>query len=377
MSRATPASLGIISKHMPALTTTIKALLSHDEGTSLDFKQTQYPFARATDNQKSEIIKDILAFANAFRHQDAYILLGITEGHPAQVTGITHHLSDAHLQQLINTKTNRPVEFSYHALRVNGKDIAAIRIAQQQRPIYLKKNFGNLHANTVYLRHGSSTSIATPDEIARMGNPDAPTLDLQFADANERRLQGTNLSITSTVLHTPKNIPDYGIAIDFLEFNRNYYREFITHATFDQLTKPIGLAITNTSSTTAHDVRVTLTMPDPKKKVTIALNAPPLPEQLTPDKPKQKPTPSRTIELERTSNAWHLTATFPKVQPHATQYLRHAVYIGARTTMTLNITAIIHADNLPTPITADLTIDLTNTKRTVTLIGALKIYNLD
>jgi hypothetical protein len=361
---------------MASLTATIKALLAKDESTTLDFKRDQYPFANATDNQKSELIKDVLAFANAFRHQDAYILLGITEGHPATVTGITNHLSDAHLQQLVNTKTNRPVEFSYHALRINGKDIAAIRIPLQQRPLYLKKNYGNLPANTVYLRHGSSTSIATPDEIARMGKPDTPTLDLQFADANERLLHGTHLTIASTVLRTPKNIPDYGVAIDFLEFNRHYYREFITHATFDQLTTPVGLAITNTSSTTAQDVRITLTILDPKRQVTVSLDAPPLPEQLIPDKPKQKTTP-RTIELERTSNAWHLTATFHKVQPQATQYLRHAVFIGARTTMTLKITATIHADNLPTPITADLTIDVKNTKRTVTLIGALKLYHLD
>lgn len=194
---------------MASLTDTIEALLWEDESTTLDFKQTQYPFATATDDQKSELLKDILAFANAFRRDDAYILLGVQDqpGGRATILGITNHLDDASLQQLVNTKTNRPVEFSYHALQINGKDIAAIRIPRQQRPLYLKKNFGNLPANTVYLRHGSSTSIATPDEISHM-QATVPTLTLTFADITQRRATGTRRQLTSTTLRTPSHVPD-------------------------------------------------------------------------------------------------------------------------------------------------------------------------
>jgi hypothetical protein len=363
---------------MASLTATIKALLSNDESTTLDFKRDQYPFANATDHQKSELIKDTLAFANAFRHQDAYILLGITEGHPATVTGITHHLNDAHLQQLLNTKTNRPIEFSYHALQINGKDIAAIRIPQQARPVYLKKHYGNLTANTVYLRHGSSTSIATPDDIARMGTPDTPTLDLHFADTSERKAQGTHRKITSTALHTPKNIPTLTAKVDILNglFNPDYYRDSITYATFHQFHKPLGIAITNTSSVTAHDVRITLDIPDLKHHVTITLYPPATPEQLaSTDKPKPAKA-KHAIELHHTSSAWHLAITFPKVQPRATQYLQHPFYLGAKQSMTVTIAVTIHADNLPTPITTTLTIRVTTTQRTTTLKGALKLYKL-
>ncbi len=146
-----PSAPGIISQHMASLTDTIEALLWEDESTTLDFKQTQYPFATATDDQKSEIIKDILAFANAFRRDDAS------------------------LQQLVNTKTSRTVEFSYHALTIDGQQLGAIRIPRQQRPTYLKKSYGKLQAQTVYLRHGSSTSTATPEEIARMGTDQQPS----------------------------------------------------------------------------------------------------------------------------------------------------------------------------------------------------------
>src|SRR5437899_1839798 len=108
---------------MAPLTDTIEALLWEDESTTLDFKQAQYPFA--TDDQKSEIIKDILAFANAFRRDDAYILLGVQDqqGGRATIIGVTNHPDDASLQQLVNTKTNRTVEFSYHALTIDGQQL--------------------------------------------------------------------------------------------------------------------------------------------------------------------------------------------------------------------------------------------------------------
>lgn len=156
---------------MQPLTTTVQALLWENESTSLDFKKAQYPFAGASDDQKSEIIKDILAFANAFRRDDAFILLGVREVHGgrAEVVGVDQHLSDASLQQMVNSKTNRTVEFSYHALELDGKPIGVIRVLRQRRPLFLTKAYGRLEASAVYLRRGSSTAKATPDEIAQMG----------------------------------------------------------------------------------------------------------------------------------------------------------------------------------------------------------------
>jgi hypothetical protein len=53
------------------------------------------------------IIKDILAFANAFRSTEAYIIIGAEDvkGGRAIIAGISHHPNDADLQQLVNTKT--------------------------------------------------------------------------------------------------------------------------------------------------------------------------------------------------------------------------------------------------------------------------------
>ena len=46
----------------PAL---IEILLNMAESDVLDFKRDQYPLAGATDDQKGELVKDIVAFDNA------------------------------------------------------------------------------------------------------------------------------------------------------------------------------------------------------------------------------------------------------------------------------------------------------------------------
>lgn len=52
---------------LPLTNALVESLLYEDEGATLDFKQTSYLFEGAERHQKAELLKDILAFANAFR----------------------------------------------------------------------------------------------------------------------------------------------------------------------------------------------------------------------------------------------------------------------------------------------------------------------
>src|SRR5437016_3454734 len=92
-----------------------ESLLYQHESEALDFKLGQYEFDKATDEQKGEILKDILAFANAWRQTDAHILIGVEEGRGgrSRVVGVPQHLLNRNLQQFVHSKTNRPVIFSY------------------------------------------------------------------------------------------------------------------------------------------------------------------------------------------------------------------------------------------------------------------------
>ena len=84
-------------------------LLYRGESESLDFKSEQYVFVGASEEAKAELLKDILAFANAWRNDPAYILIGVQEtpSRKANATGISpaDHIDDATLQQFVNGKT--------------------------------------------------------------------------------------------------------------------------------------------------------------------------------------------------------------------------------------------------------------------------------
>ena len=156
---------------MPLDLELLERLLHEVEGTSLDFKSAQYPFEHATDDEKSELLKDILALTNSWRRTTAYILIGVEEvkGGRSNVVGVDKHLDDASLHQFVNAKTQRPVEFSYQVISVEQTTIGAIEIPLQGRPTYLRKPFGKLREHEVFIRDGSSTRAATPEEIAQMG----------------------------------------------------------------------------------------------------------------------------------------------------------------------------------------------------------------
>jgi hypothetical protein len=151
-------------------------------------------FTNSSPIEKSELLKDILAFCNAWRRADAFILIGVEEvkGGESSVIGITELLDDAQIQQFVGGKTQRPVSFSYRNLAFRNKQIALIHIPVQERPIYLKNDYGKLKRNVVYVRRGSSTSEATPDEIVGMRNSYTevasnilPKLSLRFRTAED------------------------------------------------------------------------------------------------------------------------------------------------------------------------------------------------
>src|SRR5690606_16987412 len=153
------------------------------ESDSLDFKRDQYPLIEI--GQKAELVKDVLAFANSWATEDRYILIGVKEERSGRhtVVGIEEHLDEADLQQLVNEKTNQPIDFQYFTQTVDGLTIGIVRVPRgQNRPFFLRKQFASLKPNEVRVRRGSSTAIATPDEIARMGRASVPSLTVPEAE---------------------------------------------------------------------------------------------------------------------------------------------------------------------------------------------------
>ena len=199
-----------------------EVLLLRGESETLDFKADQYSFAGAADHEQSELLKDILDFANAWRDADAYILIGVEEkkGSRAVVCGMTKlHLDDHALQQFVNARTQRPVSFRYECLAHDGKQVGIIHIPVQERPIYLLKNFGKLKAHEVWIRRGSSSDLAEPDEVARMGKSTTivqrPVFNLEALAKAEQQGAPDVKFYLYTWLYNRGGATAYEVVIDF------------------------------------------------------------------------------------------------------------------------------------------------------------------
>jgi hypothetical protein len=261
-------------------------LLFEEESTTLDFKRDQYRFVKATDEDKSELLKDILGFANAWRRSEAYILIGVEDvrGGRGKVVGIpaTDHLDDHAIQQFVNNLTNRPVRFHYEAFGFEGKRAGIIRIEEQPRPLYLKKDYGKLKQNEVYVRRGSSTDRTKPaslDEIALMGSgsgQQSAELVVEFASIERDDFLGTHNSWAAEYCKMPPldSIPDFTSnrqrlttnlwALKFdpmYRINEDFFRELANYVFATRLFRPVRLVVKNVGKVAARSVRAELTIP--------------------------------------------------------------------------------------------------------------------
>lgn len=271
-------------------------LLYEEESTTLDFKKEQYRFAKSSDEEKSELLKDILGFANAWRRSEAYILIGVQDvrGGRGDVVGIppTDHLDDHSLQQFVTSLTNRPVRFHYEAFGFEGKQVGVICIEEQSRPLYLKKDYGKLKKGQVYVRRGSSTDPtkpAEPDEVASMRTGPATDiatalLAIEFADSSNEQTLGTQIKWSAEFCEMPDTkdiptyddrakyarlpggqvmyIPDYSFLSQRDRANSNYYRQLANYTVFQRLVRKVRLVISNTGEVPATDVRLEITVPN-------------------------------------------------------------------------------------------------------------------
>lgn len=360
----------------------IEALLFEEEGTTLDFKRDQYPFDQASDEDKSELLKDILAFANAFRRTDAFILIGIEDvkGGRGKVVGVASQLDDAKLQQFVNSKTQRAVTFSYRDAFHDGQPIGIIHLPLQQRPLYAKAGYGKVKKGVVYLRRGSSTDEATPDEVAQMGAQQMqahgaePSLELGLFERETGRMLGHELAVQSTLLQAPpeSDIPDYRESPDLYSsiagsLNRDYYRELTRFTQIVNFVRPLSLAVHNSSSVSAHDVRLVFEIEDVENKfLFMDEHDLPRPPKRRTDFPFVRPPVMRAldcdVDVSRTGTTWRIQCLFAKIQPRDTVRLSSDLYVGSMESGLVSLDGKLYADNIGHPVPARL--DLTFEART-------------
>ncbi len=368
-----------------------ESLIYEEESTTLDFKKQQYRFSRESEGVKSELLKDILGFANAWRRSDAFILIGVKEvrGGRGEVVGLnqSEHLDDHALQQFVNNLTNRPVRFHYEAFEFEGKQVGIIKIEQQARPIYLKRSYGRLSKETVYVRRGSSTDPTKPaslDEIAQMGaTSHEPSCDLvvEFADPERELSLGSRMSWAAEYCTMPKEnaIPDLRpsepidpfdlsrslfSSIHRLELNSNYYRELANFEFVRRFLRPIRFVIKNNGEVAARNVQVDFRVPGTIGLVIVdSSDIPSRPNQekspFWMSNPKVFPNisgqPPGSVTITH-NEEYSIELKCGDLQP-GRKVWSEVVYVGSRESQTITLKGTVFADNLPKPKEVGLYID--------------------
>lgn len=384
-------------------------LLYEEETSTLDVKVQQYPFAKATDDDKSELLKDILGFVNAWRRSDAYILIGVEEvrGSRSNVVGITakDHLADHSLQQFVNNLTNRPVRFHYEAFGYEGKQVGVIRIEQQPRPICLKRDYGRLQKDKVYVRRGTSTDPsrpASPDEIVQMGQtagPQSAQLVVEFADIERDEALGVRMAWDAELVEMPPfdQIPDLKArrqrhAVGGLSFpafpiapfdrlNPDYFRQLAEFEFVRRLFRPVRLVVKNTGQVSARNVRCELTLP-----TNVGVDVMDSPD--LPDAPKRRSSLTDSLALKGIKPAFRQTPGDVTVDKNEERYRievecgdlqpgrrvwSDVFHVGKGESGVLELPGHIFAENLPRPAEFTLAISARITNTPVSLKELLNL----
>jgi hypothetical protein len=347
-------------------------VLYQSEGTSLDFKREQYPFTKG-DEEKSELLKDVLAFANAFRQTTAYILIGVEErkGDRAEVYGITELLDDAHLQQFVNGKTQRPITFSYQNFDYDGKKVGVIEIPIQRRPFFLKRDYGKIKAGAVYYRQGSSTAVANADAIALMGASDAstqqavtPRLVPKLLPAGQSHpveiMPDSEIPLTATLLQNP-TLPEITVRPDGTAVNADvpddddFVNQVMHYTRIKFLAQPVRLVLQNTGSVSVASVEIHIYSPFAGLLMFWD-------ESDFPDRPHARDylggyiaslpriRTSTDIDVERTAADWHVTARFKNIFPGVERTTSDVFYVAAVQSGVTQLKCSIHGDRLDSHI---------------------------
>ena len=350
----------------------LETLLYQPEGSALDFKQEQYLFEGADIGKKAELLKDILAFANAWRLTTAYILIGVREvkGGRSDIVGVQEHLDDANLHQFVNGKTQRPVEFTYLPFRAEGVEIGVLEIPLQERPIFLTRRCGHLDENKVFIRDSSSTRVATPDEIAKMGAEQVlgavPQFDLQLADLDKQVLLPSPYTVHSLILEPQLPAQTFSrprprmLGTD-LFYNQDYSREVIACAAERALLTGLGFRLRNNSGVVGKRIRFIGRIP--KSYGTViqewieeipSLNSGILSPRIQELAIRSHDDPDLTVREH--DSWWEIDIDFGDVRPRDEVWTIGSLFAGSTNSGFARLEGELKGDNLPNPIKCELDI---------------------
>ena len=366
----------------------IDRLLYEKSSDVLIFRPHEYRFEGALILEKSQILKDIISAANAWRRTDTYILIGVEENPEGKnrVLGIMNHLDENQVIDFVSSKVQKSILFSYHGLTVDRKKIGLIHIPLQERPFFLKEDYANLKKYVIYVLRRDMVQEAGTEEVAKIKESGqkiarpAPSLKVEFAHSGKREPLGDHLRLKTYQIDIPEpgSLPDYTFpghnqdwaffyCFPFQKINRDYYRELGEHYRSIGYVGLINFCVSNAGEENLRDVRVEIRVEDPEKDYIC------MEEFELPTNPEKNLGWSRSKPLLVNMDAnllvnwedpfWAIHLFFKEIPAHKTVFSSGGVYLGGKSSMSLDMVAMLEAPQLSLTLPFSLLIDIQVQKR--------------
>ena len=205
----------------------------------------------------------------------------------------------------------------------------------------------------------------------------APVMSLQFADHENRQELGNSMKLSSIAYVEPltplpdtqvMQLRDIGISgwrIRTPEplIRPDYWREKEEYIRLTSLLRPVAFVIHNQSTTLVQGVRVEI-IGSSSGGITVTDKLPDKPayrliDVIPPNIYAARLSLQREPQTEVVyhSSQWTLTVHFGNVQPKSSVWADEPFYIGSSAEKSLELEAVIYADNLPDPRKVKLTIE--------------------
>jgi hypothetical protein len=199
----------------------------------------------------------------------------------------------------------------------------------------------------------SSPTLFESVEDARL----QPSLRAQFFDCDKDIVLGEQIVIRTSNLIIPegKDIPDYND--DYPTSKVDYYRKLVDYLQKTASVTPVYLAVENKGTAVVRNVNLEV-MVDDKNEQYIFFDENSYPETPSIDFDSHIGKTSAKIRLSVMKYAplWKIEAIFGRIQPKKILKNTSPLYIGAKSSCTLNLEAVLYADEISEPVHTSLAV---------------------
>jgi len=138
-------------------------LLTLVEGETIDFKSS-FPHV------KSELLKDIISFANGHSQKNKYILYGVKDREGTkELVGLEIFVDQSNIDQLLFENIEPHIDIQLHTVFYKEMKFQVLEIKPDNRPYMMKKKYKNeINKGSMWIRRGATNDFVTRAYLEKM-----------------------------------------------------------------------------------------------------------------------------------------------------------------------------------------------------------------